>query len=62
MRCGLGLLLVVLIVLSPDLAWGRSEQHRYREIQRIQKQWQREVERIHTLQRRGYPYFRLDVF
>lgn len=62
MRCGLGLLLVVLIVLSPNLAWGRSEHLKYREIQRMEIQWRREAERLDKMRRWRHPHLQLDVF
>jgi hypothetical protein len=62
MRYGLCALLVTLIVSSPELAWGRSEHLKYREIRRMEVQWQREVERLDKMRRWRYPYFQLDVF
>jgi len=56
-------LLIVLILWSPGFAWGRSERHAYRELERVRQQWKREAEKLDKLRRgRAYPYFQLDVF
>jgi hypothetical protein len=62
MRYGPGLLLVLLIVLSPEPAWGRSEHLRYREIQPMQIQWRREAERLDKMRQWRHPRMQLDVF
>jgi len=56
-------LLFFLILWSPGFAWGRSERHAYRELERMRPQWKREAERLDKLRRgRTYPYFQFDVF
>ena len=55
--------LQLVLILSPGFAWGRSEHHAYRELERTRQQWKREAENIDKVRRgRTYPYFRLDVF
>jgi hypothetical protein len=56
-------LLIALILSSPGFAWGRSERHAYRELERVRQHWKREAEKLDKLRRgRTYPYFQLDVF
>jgi hypothetical protein len=55
-------ILVLLIVSSPDLAWGRSEHLKYREIQRMEIQWRREAERLDKMRQWRHPHLQLDVF
>ena len=62
MRYGLFALLVLLIVSSPNLAWGRSEHLKYREIQRMEIQWRREAERLDKMRWWRHPHLQLDVF
>ena len=58
-----GLFALQLVLILSPVAWGRSERHAYRELERTRQQWQRELEKIDALrQRRTYPYFKLDVF
>jgi hypothetical protein len=55
--------LIVLFLLPPGFAWGRSEHHAYRELERVRQHWKREVEQIDKLRRRRtYPHFQFDVF
>jgi len=37
-------LLIVLFLLSPGFAWGRSEHNAYGELERVRQLWKREVE------------------
>ena len=58
-------LLIVLVLIQPAVAWGRSEQHNsnYGQRERLRLRWKRELERIDKLRRNPtYPYFQLDVF
>ena len=62
-RFTLRILLIVVLLWSPGFAWGRSEHHAYRELERVRLQWKREAEQLDQLRRgRTYPYFQLDVF
>jgi hypothetical protein len=54
------LLVVVLMLCSPGFAWGRSEHHAYRELERVRQQWKQEAKQLDKL-RRGRT-FQLDVF
>ena len=55
--------LLIVLILSPEFAWGRSERHAFGELERMRQQWKREAEQIDKLRRgRTYPYFQLDVF
>jgi hypothetical protein len=59
----LSTLLIALIFWSPGFAWGRSESHNYRELQRMRQQWKREAKKLDRLRRgRTYQYFQFDVF
>lgn len=63
MRYRLCTLVVVLAVLTPSLALGRSERHNFRERAKLRLELQRRVEQIDKLRREPtYPYFKLDVF
>jgi hypothetical protein len=54
------LLVVVLLLWSPGFAWGRSEHHAYRDLERVRQQWKREAKQLDKSQRGRT--FQLDVF
>ena len=62
MRYGQCALLILLIASAPNLAWGRSEHLKYREMQRMEIQWRREAERLDKMRRWRHPHLQLDVF
>jgi hypothetical protein len=54
---------IVLALLLPSLAWGRSERHDYRERARLRQGVKRVVqENGKPKPDRPWPYFKLDVF
>ena len=73
MRFRLRTLLIMLTVLTPALAWGRSERHDFREREPARQEWKRQAEQIEKWKRqaeqidklqrrRSYPYFQLDIY
>ena len=54
--------LLILMTLVPVPLGSWSECRKCRERLRIREELQRETEKNEKLQRRSYPYFKLDVF
>ena len=61
MLCRFCMLLMVLAILTPSLAWGRSERHDYRERARLRQELKRAMQ-ANDKPPKLWQGFQLDVF
>jgi hypothetical protein len=62
MHCRLRTLLIVLAILAPSQAWGRSERHDYRERALLRRQVKPAAPQANDKPPRLWQGFQLDVF